>query len=306
MNIAARGGPKTKAGKKISSKNALKHGLTSVNLICPEEQSHYDFLLSELYKEYDPKTITEKLYISKIASLQIRLERLINAEQASIALEQKNVADGTVVLDSLDIDMDSKNQYVINQMAGLYEDESNEAEMKRSLQKSLLSNMSHLMGQAPISSYEIIQEHYPFLHLIFQIIALREKIIISDFFKAPHYEQEKLASRIVAMDKITKEECLQVIKEKNVDPRPNIEEELQPFLEKLFRKLLNLNVAAWIDSEYDNLKELHLQTAMPDPATMDRFMRYSTTLSNQLSKAFGELRHIIKERKAAEKTITNE
>ena len=62
---------------------------------------------------------------------------------------------------------------------------------------------------------------------------------------------------------------------------------------------MTINVADWINSEIDNLKELHLQSAMPDHASMDRFMRYSTTLSNQLSKAIGELRHIIKERKAA-------
>lgn len=80
-------------------------------------------------------------------------------------------------------------------------------------------------------------------------------------------------------------------------------EQLQTFLEKLGHKLMTTNIADWIDTEIDNLKELHLQAAMPEPATMDRFMRYSTTLSNQLSKAIGELRHIIKERKLSEKTI---
>lgn len=80
-------------------------------------------------------------------------------------------------------------------------------------------------------------------------------------------------------------------------------EQLQTFLEKLGHKLMTTNISDWIDTEIDNLKELHLQAAMPEPATMDRFMRYSTTLSNQLSKAIGELRHIIKERKLSEKKI---
>ena len=71
--MAAHGGPKTRAGKKISSKNALKHGMTSTKLLCPEEQARCDYLEKMLREEYGPRTITEELYISKIASLQIRL-----------------------------------------------------------------------------------------------------------------------------------------------------------------------------------------------------------------------------------------
>lgn len=306
MNIATRGGPVTKAGKKISSKNALKHGLTSLSFVSPEEQTRYDFLLKMFQEEYHPKTITEELYIGKIANLQIRLERVIKAEQASIALAQKNVTDNTIVIDSLDIDMDSKKQYALNEMAGLYKDKSDTAMVQRGLQRVLLSEISKLKQQAPIFIYDIIQENHLFLETIFKTVALREDISVATLLKVPHSEQDNYVAKIVSMNPPTAEEELEIFKQSEVVSSEIPAELLQSFLEKLYHKLMTLNLAAWIDSEFENLKELHLHSAMPDPATMDRFMRYSTALNNQLSKAIGELRHIIKERKAEEKLLADQ
>jgi hypothetical protein len=303
MNMQVQGGPKTKAGKHNSSKNALKHGMTSTKLLCPEEQNRFDYLEKLLREEYGPSTITEELYISKIANLQIRLERVIRAEQATIALTQKNITDSTVVIDSLDIDMDTKKQYALNEMAGLYKDKSDDSMMQRGLRRILLTDITKLMRQAPISSYKIIQEQFLFLDTIFKVIALRERKSVSELFKTPYPERNKIFSKIADMTFFSDEEQLEISKQSDVVPSEIPAEQLQTFLEKLGHKLMTTNIADWIDTEIDNLKELHLQAAMPEPATMDRFMRYSTTLSNQLSKAIGELRHIIKERKLSEKTI---
>ena len=75
-------------------------------------------------------------------------------------------------------------------MAGLYKDKSTEAMKQRGLQRVLLSDMSRLMQQAPISSYDIIQQQFFFLDTIFQIIALREGKTVSDLLKVPYSEQK--------------------------------------------------------------------------------------------------------------------
>lgn len=302
MNVAARGGPKTRAGKKNSSKNALKHGMTSTKLLCPEEQARCDYLEKMLREEYGPRTITEELYISKIASLQIRLDRVIQAEQADIALAQKHIEHSASIIDTLAIDDDSKKQFVTSNLAGLYDDKSDEANKMQRLQMALAMNLGQLLGKEDFISYELIGQKYPLVDHIFENIAFSEGKQISELFNLPFAEQDSFISKMATtMSFEYKREQLNSITPHTEDLQEISSDVLRAFLGKLFDKLRAINLAAWVAGEFDSLRELHMQSAMPEPATMDRYMRYSTTLSNQLSKAIGELRHIIKERQSAEK-----
>ena len=117
MNIPSRGGPTTKAGKRISSKNALKHGLTGLDFISSDEQTRYEVLIKMLQKEYGPKTITEELYLSRIASTQIRLDRIIKAEQAAIALAQEEILIEAKVLNNSKISDNRISRAIIHNMS---------------------------------------------------------------------------------------------------------------------------------------------------------------------------------------------
>ncbi|HEX2897400.1 MAG TPA: hypothetical protein VHP63_05045, partial [candidate division Zixibacteria bacterium] len=82
-------GPKTEEGKKVSSQNATKHGLNSVNIIInsphlKEEQKDYDLLVAALIDELEPRSQLQTHFVYKIANAHWRYNRLINAETAQI------------------------------------------------------------------------------------------------------------------------------------------------------------------------------------------------------------------------------
>ncbi len=65
-------GPVTLPGKKVSSKNALKHGATSPSLINDEEQDRYETLIDDLSKEYASNNPLIGLQIERIARIAIQ------------------------------------------------------------------------------------------------------------------------------------------------------------------------------------------------------------------------------------------
>ena len=69
-------GPKTEAGKAISCRNALKHGVHTRHLILPfEDEKEYRRLARTLRQELDPLNLTEALIVENIISAAWRLHR---------------------------------------------------------------------------------------------------------------------------------------------------------------------------------------------------------------------------------------
>jgi hypothetical protein len=67
-------GPKTEAGKARSALNALKHGMRSKNAMEPfEDNKDYLALLADLLQEHQPQTVTEQLYVERMAITQARI-----------------------------------------------------------------------------------------------------------------------------------------------------------------------------------------------------------------------------------------
>ena len=85
-------GPTSEEGEAISCQNSTKHGLTSVKLNTPEEQSLYDAMVDSLNKEYNPQGLTEDILVSDIAMIRIRLNRFDRAENALFFIEQDKKA----------------------------------------------------------------------------------------------------------------------------------------------------------------------------------------------------------------------
>ncbi len=82
-------GPTTEEGKKVSSQNATKHGLNSVNIVInsphlKEDQNAYDILVAALIDELEPRSQLQTHFVYKIANAHWRYRRLINAETAEI------------------------------------------------------------------------------------------------------------------------------------------------------------------------------------------------------------------------------
>src|SRR5260221_13990986 len=92
LNALRSTGPKTPAGKRRVSTNALKHGLRATTHLCPEESNHpaecsatYKTFEQELKDELQPKTVLQKTLFPQIATLPWRLRSPPHTEQEIFA-----------------------------------------------------------------------------------------------------------------------------------------------------------------------------------------------------------------------------
>jgi hypothetical protein len=75
-------GPRTEVGKSIASRNALKHGIFSANMLVAPGESlrEYDALLSGLCEHFQPVGTLEDILVEKLAVSIWRYRRLIYTE----------------------------------------------------------------------------------------------------------------------------------------------------------------------------------------------------------------------------------
>ena len=79
-------GPKSQSGKAASSRNALKHGLTSRDLVIPPgHQEEFDDLVASLKQDFVPETPAETVLFQQIVAAVWRLLRCDRVE-AELAL----------------------------------------------------------------------------------------------------------------------------------------------------------------------------------------------------------------------------
>ena len=84
----SKGGPQTPEGKAASSKNALKHGLSSAMAIVPgEDSAEYDQTLCDLRMDHRPRTAAEDQCIQQMAHAHWKITRCARLEQAIWDLE---------------------------------------------------------------------------------------------------------------------------------------------------------------------------------------------------------------------------
>ena len=80
-------GPKTPEGKKHSSLNALRHGLTGQIVVMPtEDLTAYQAHLESFTEEYDPKGATESHLVQALADASWRLNRVAALETNLLTL----------------------------------------------------------------------------------------------------------------------------------------------------------------------------------------------------------------------------
>ena len=76
-------GPRSKAGKQRSSRNAIRHGLTAETVIEPlEDAEDYAAFEETIAASFDPETAVERELILRLASLMWRLRRATSIETA--------------------------------------------------------------------------------------------------------------------------------------------------------------------------------------------------------------------------------
>ena len=84
-------GPRSKAGKQRSSRNAIRHGLTAETVIEPlEDAEDYSAFEEAIAASFDPETAVERELILRLASLLWRLRRTTSIETALFQMKREH------------------------------------------------------------------------------------------------------------------------------------------------------------------------------------------------------------------------
>jgi len=90
-NAQSSTGPKSKTGKDISRRNALKHGLTAETVVIGgEDPAEFETLRDRLFQEYCPCTAVEVELTQRLAGLFWRLKRVPAFEAALFEIQREH------------------------------------------------------------------------------------------------------------------------------------------------------------------------------------------------------------------------
>jgi len=277
-------GPTSEEGKAISCQNSTKHGLTSVKMNTPEEQSLYDEMVDSLNKEYNPQGLTEDILVSDIAMIRIRLNRFDRAENALFFIEQDQKAKPKELLHAMGIDdygLRSEISQKIESNAN-YLDEINPKE-KAWCQRLL--NELDTKRPMPAEIQEEIRNH---IHDECKLHNTSPEDILEFYGRC--------SWGLKANPKIAKYDIPET--DKDV-------EETNKFVEQELNKLVAYNLKSYLENKcsfYKKLAEkqallesvkekltIYADALVPNQKELDRLYRYKTTLERQQSAKLSQL-----------------
>lgn len=285
MDTKTKGGPVTKKGKQVSSRNALSHGLTAKKWINPEEKQSYQDFHSALIDDYQPQTVMESTLVEKIADLKVRLERFHCAEDHLFWLAREKAISPDLVVKSFGVD----DQVVIDDISDhAFGIEKTNRPIAEQLFNELIRH-----DEDDISGWGYIRDNMPLLreHVLNQ--CKKEKIDI-----------EQLISRY--KPKTNQLTPVTIIISTNNEPKPLTEEQLNQsglkvprehfiaFIKALYKQTKRRSITNYVIESFSQREQQLKHAALPDSSEMDRLMRYRTSLERQFSKTLGELLHLIK------------
>src|SRR6516164_7682985 len=101
-------GPRTDAGKKVSRRNALRHGLTAETVIgVLEDVEDYRAFEAAIIADYDAQSAVERELVLRLASVLWRLRRATTMETGLFEIQAEHLRDyrqnRQLLLDSCDV-----------------------------------------------------------------------------------------------------------------------------------------------------------------------------------------------------------
>ena len=277
------GGPKTDAGKAVSSQNALTHGVTSSKITSIEETKTYQQLLDDFKHAYPSNHPMVKLQIERLAMTRIQLTRvqdLIHAQnlksQFSSVVEHELATD--LKLDDNTRDMEFYQRMDIQTIDFKY-------------LGNILAEIIRV-SEIEIDDIALYWELMPnfFRHLEYE--AHNHDQGIGQYIdKQIKRKRNKAGIDIVI---ITREKA-DVIQEKQVDIDLKEEinklspEDVQDLIHVVQRDLKKAYDIEMKIKQFGEILPIMQKANLPNLEVLDKLMRYQTSLNNQLSKQMGEL-----------------
>jgi hypothetical protein len=284
-------GPKTARGKKTASRNALKHGLLTREVVIrsgdgQEDAEEFQDLLQRLWADYEPVGVTEEMLVQKIASCWWRHARFLRAENGEIRerLDSANLDyhfDKTNKLSSALVSMDCW-------LLGLRYGVIGEAARKISVEEDLLS----LQGPA-----NELRKHEIGVELQYQVLVgvkkqLTEKCSVSERLWL------MFSALFGASDTAFHTACQQVLNRKTED-REEILRSVSGAIDLIdsrleLLRLLKRQAASRYELEQDAAR---LRLSLPSEEATGKLLRYQAQIERELYRAMDELERIQRRRR---------
>jgi hypothetical protein len=91
-NALRSAGPKTEAGKEVSRRNAVRHGLTAETVIgALEDAEDYKAFEAAVMADYDAQSAVERELVLRLASLLWRLRRATTVETGLFEIQAEHL-----------------------------------------------------------------------------------------------------------------------------------------------------------------------------------------------------------------------
>lgn len=273
-------GPITSAGKQTSSRNAVKHGATSPQLINSEEQDRYNSLLVALKDHYKSSNPLVQLQIERIARVNVQLERIQNVIDASIKRSRKRAYTAKKLIDSFEqgneiLELLARGRFGGKDIFDAKKSQLIAAELLYTTNLDLIKSNDDFIKKLPLLTEYLLEKS-------------------SSVGKSI---KEFLITEVSNFSESHKKFCDFLAKEEKILNNPSSDQDINDvdirllYLfagghEKFLKDLLYGPEYQISTKEAISLEE---QAMLPEGDEMDRLMRYQTSLQRQLSSAVGEL-----------------
>jgi len=297
------GGPKTDLGKSTSSKNSLKHGLTTLGFTDGYEAREASLFINELVSHYKPQSPLENLQIQRIALCRAKLAKLYAVEQASqdLALLNLNAKPAQVLSRiegfnrasrrmALSMIKDEKNVLPL----GLTEKRLKEIKQEVEGLKSLLND--------EVAFKESLKRTVRFLEMLWtgsdqgefsadRYLSWAAKKI-DDFSKEQTSKDSTKESFEEMLANVHASDELRALPKTSVRPQfspESFHDSVCSDLNKFTQLWMDFLSAKELMLRFHEVKALMVKAMTPSVEETDRLMRYQTSIERRLSSAIGEL-----------------
>jgi hypothetical protein len=288
--------PKKPTVSKINTKtpkNALTHGLTSQSITSSTDQKIYQQMYDELTFEYGPQTITERMLIERVAVQYVRWQRAIKQESTEIEIAGLTELDGLALHSTFNLTDEQARHYAFARFRGeLHNVEKTEENL---ILLQLLSQGSfRLLARGEHTTIPDDIEKYPMLFVLFDQLTFKNRCNKAELLDG-RYALDSLVSAFIR-------QCNRTLESQDLYQSSTMGSKLShsDFLNKLSEEALKQIVTIDLHPKAEKLFKLAEQVSISRSTNIDKITRYMTTIDRQFSKALGELRVVIEDRRRRE------
>jgi hypothetical protein len=250
-------------------------------------------MYDELTSEYGPQTITERMLIERVAVQYVRWQRAIKEESTEIEIASLTELDGLSLHTTFNLTDEQAKHYALARLRGEFHSDEKLEDNINVLQ--LLSQESfRLLARGENSAIPEDLEDYPMLLIIFDQLTFKYRCSKAELLDG-RYELDSLVRAFLR-------QCNRTLESQDLYQSSSIGKKLShsDFLNKLSEEVLKQLVTIDLHPKAEKLFKLAQQVSIAQSTNIEKITRYMTTIDRQFSKALGELRVVIEDRRRRE------